>query len=106
MKDLHTQGPWRFDEDFLTVKAENNFLIAQIPIARGRGKEFIEDMASIMKNGALVAAAPELLAALQTSLKTLLDIGGETPPNKYFGVLTPAIDAAREAITKATGESA
>jgi len=86
----HTPGPWRV--------GGNSWFVNQIPIepaigcAYGAGYE-------VKANARLIAAAPELLEALQILAEHDFGVNGWTP------LLESAAIKARAAIRKATGES-
>ena len=90
----HTPGPWHVSDDMYGV---GNLLVAGVtasnaePIANcGLGK-------TGKANARLIAAAPELLDALQTAAMALI---GYTHRNE---IIENALDSARAAIAKATG---
>lgn len=63
MDSKHTPGPWRLDDN--RIEAEDRYSILPVAMVyRSQGDE-AEDEA----NGALLAAAPELLAALREVLE-------------------------------------
>lgn len=99
MEPKHTPGPWRADS--FTIRAEcNGIVVADVrgPDRRARGKEWREDMDYCQGNARLVAAAPELLAAL-------IGILPEAESNHIGGPDTAALlKAARTAIAKATAQ--
>jgi len=59
----HTQGPWKYDDEGQYIFGPNTEMIAEI---RGYG-EYLPQEA----NGRLIAAAPELLEALESCLSTI-----------------------------------
>lgn len=83
----HTPGPWKYGEakGYLIVWDQNGWGVAEVKVSRG------EDAA--LANAKLIAAAPELLAALKHI------VGGALSLPRF------AEEEARAAITKATGES-
>ena len=65
----HTPGPWKFGEfGDDTVRAENWGIVAWLSIKR---RIHLDHREMALKNARLVAAAPELLAALETALPWL-----------------------------------
>ncbi len=82
----HTPGPWTFD-DTLPNRS--------IAITANGGIEKIAKVADSFDNARLIAAAPDLLAALQTLLEVPQLHGGGT------STAFPHIKRARAAITKA-----
>lgn len=101
----HTQGPWRFDDQGKdsgnvmrgAIVAANGETVAEVfdidldpdadaPVTMGKRKE------ECRQNGLLLAAAPELLAALEAAAKALNAVGAHVP-----------CMAARAAIAKAKG---
>ncbi len=93
MTDKQSLGPWHLGidghvYDGLTGREK----IADVE--HGRGEESVKG-----RTGRLIAAAPDLLAACEMSLSLLQNIGTGKWAN------TPAGDALRDAIKKATGET-
>ena len=92
----HTPGPWqvnsRDDHQVCDCDGERRGCSPIAQIVRR-----FDDATTRRANARLIAAAPELLAALQA----LIDRGLE---HRLSGF--PEVDAARAAITKATGEPA
>ena len=87
METKHTPGPWAYHNTptpFIHVAA-GGLPICQIYTSTAHGQSMGEQFA----NARLIAAAPDLLEALQMLLE--------------FPNTGPATSAAREAITKATG---
>lgn len=91
MTNKHTPGPWQahHDHGWLVVESQNEDLY--IKIEKGStAKRFMAD-------ATLIAAAPNLLEALQALCK--LALNGESV------LFTAEYDRARAAIQKATGEN-
>ena len=88
MTTQHTPGPWTTDG-----KAETDTLDIVSPLGRVAMLDCSHDL--MLEDARLIAAAPDLLAALEELLNAL--------PS---ATTHPAIKAARAAIAKATGESA
>ncbi len=104
----HTRGPWSVlpeeaDRDYIRIRGTNlghRYKIANVLTVHyegGRPSEAEETRA----NARLIAAAPELLSALQRTLNWLSGYPGG-------GTMAPygPYEQAREAIAKATGASA
>ena len=95
--EKHTAGPWRFSY-YGEVRAENNDVVARV--AEYGTQSETPDAA--IANARLIAAAPELLAALQEiSERGPLDGYGSVSALRLRLVATQSI--ARAAISKATG---
>jgi hypothetical protein len=97
----HTPGPWKFRDDskvfktnpfsvYIKGRGVHSAAIANIP----RKQTIFEEEA--LANALLIAAAPELLAALQGLLKGIFD----GPDDSDAAML---IAKARDAVNKATG---
>ncbi len=96
MSGAHTPGPWQFDGSVSVEDAAGNLvaLVYSAPMASG----------TISGNGNLIAAAPELLAALQVFVDFPADVFDEGPDAAF--TMTVRLDdmrKARAAIAKATG---
>lgn len=89
-KTKHTPGPWKTSYTNLSVViAENGAVVARASKLNG--------LVNLQANARLIAAAPELLEALQTVVANA--------PDPYCAI-TRAVDAqCRAAIAKATGET-
>jgi hypothetical protein len=102
----HTPGPWRLDETTgeITVLRGNRLIpmLVIAPECDGGVMPFDEALA----NASLAAGAPELLDALQETIdaaqRQLAFMGKGREPSPR---LQAAIDKARAAISKATGEA-
>ena len=115
-KAAHTPGPWSLTT--VPTSAGSCHKIGPFPASRpGRAPTFacvyadgirigIDDRLpraiELAANARLIAAAPELLAALERAYMALI---GYLPAHRN-GVTDAAIGAASAAITKATGEAA
>lgn len=99
-KAAHTPGPWNCNHSSASgydiVCSENS--PTDVCVISRRDKTTGE----IDANARLIAAAPELLAALETAYMALI---GYLPAHRN-DVTDAAIGAARAAIAKATGEAA
>lgn len=89
----HTPGPWLFCDD---SGPHRNIWAEALIVARVDGDEHHKDTADA--NARLIAAAPELLNALETIL------GMSLPDDKYFREF--AVGMCQNAIAKAVKESA
>jgi len=92
----HTPGPWQVADEHTGMNGKRTGA-AVVQFSKGDGWETTTRIANVSRrrDAALIAAAPELLAALRELLDDLsLD---ERHPNH------PAVDAAYEAIAKAEG---
>lgn len=101
----HTRGPWRFEVTGACGDFTNPHDIGDIVNDYARIAENVVD-----RDAALIAAAPELLEALEECEKALTQyIDASTAMNpviKQSGYLHPVVklrDRARAAIAKATG---
>jgi len=98
MESKHTPGPWRADESghrrewshWLFKGKGRHELIGAVSEINGNSEE-------ANANARLIAAAPELYAACEFMV-------GENDENDGFGISFKALDMARAAIAKATGE--
>lgn len=98
----HTQGPWHvvIEDGKPGVKSLDDFYITNTIDAAG----YESDNDTMFANARLIAAAPELLEALEGVFHAcLLANEDESIPFELDGDL---LDAARAAIAKATGEKA
>lgn len=107
MSAKHTQGPWIYGWGggvLLVFDAKGGPTIAGIPYNDEKDSPLAE------ANARLIAAAPELLEALQLALKALEAIGEEmTVGDRYTNAgqyLLDSLNPARAAIAKATGQNA
>ena len=99
----HTPGPWKFGKELTARSVE--WLVSFDAGSKGRGIAIAETCAGSGNeefDARLIAAAPELLAALETAYMALI---GYLPAHRN-DVTDAAIGAARAAITKATGGEA
>lgn len=104
MSTMHTPGPWRWMEGDtgISVRMQSGYggeWIVPVPYALPR------DISQIRANAALIAASPDLFAALTE----LLDFA-ESPeadysaPHEYEAVREDAIKRARAALAKAVSQ--
>ena len=84
-KAKHTPGPWKATEKTVTAPETEDRLGLDVRIYGGNGKDN-------RANARLIAAAPDLLEALQAFVKYADDVSDDSPE----------LDRARAAITKAT----
>lgn len=95
----HTPGPWR--QSLIRVQREISGHLGK-PIAYTTGKLVELDSIEDFANARLIAAAPQLLEALQEAYK-YINGGSGQQTGLAFGAL---FDQVRAAIAKATGEAA
>ena len=91
---MHTPGPWTVDPKTLAVYAPDRHGHAAAVRVAECGRTLLPT-AEIHANAALVAAAPDLLVALQDIIESSDANCGDSLAN--------AINAARAAIARATG---
>lgn len=91
----HTPGPWWTEES--GVRDRGGYICHTRPAQRYLGQEdrFIKETAERAANKALIAAAPEMLEALNLCRKHMYEHASNTPDN--------AFDKLCAAIAKATG---
>ena len=90
----HTQGPWRVGgTEQRVIFADNGDVVARIACYGEQSETPEADKA----NARLIAAAPELLAALQWAVGFI-----DTYASKASGPATPELNKCRAAIVKAT----
>ena len=100
----YTPGPWRV----VTVSSSiNDWVIA---VVAADGTKIADDETYYPapldpRNAHLIAAAPDLLAALELALSDFDNYGEVWQSDDEDGVNFPAINAARAAIAKARGEN-
>lgn len=96
----HTLGPWKIRAD-LAITAYDTETEEHQPIARAFGNGSCE---TLFANTRLIAAAPDLLAALEKLLK---QVSGQLDTSfNHQGLQNlDAIVAARAALAKATGKA-
>lgn len=94
MKTQHTPGPWHvgIKQAEKIVYDSTGWAVANATVYHGEN-----DAEQVKANARLIAAAPELLDALQTAAMALI---GYTHRNE---IIENALDSARAAIAKATG---
>jgi len=97
MSTKHTPGPWYLEEHYLTVQVNDEEVDFH-----GNPIKFIIARANDTANARLIAAAPELLEALQTLTKWANVAGCD---REEGSILDNNIKAARAAIAKATGNT-
>ena len=92
----HTPGPWSVD--VRQIVAGNGFVVASVkgPHPTAKGKEWHEDNRFCEANAALIAAAPELLLALEAVIRWM-ESPAEGPFSDY------QLQQARAALAKARG---
>lgn len=92
-----TPGPWSVNEK---GQHWNNKSLTHLEVIFGEDGECICDTVYQREDADLIAAAPELLEALQLAEKAMVEGRNVTYP-EWYGV----INKARAAIQKATGET-
>ena len=95
----HTPGPWSIDDagawiNIYGSESDDANIVAKIEITDG-STDYLHDQETARANARLIAAAPELLEALEALLGNCLDSEG----------LAAAHAKARAALAKAGGES-
>ena len=106
MKTQHTPGPWKLSN---VPTIENGMTSYHVfaPVSSGyviarTGQSSVEGtLAEAQENARLLAAAPDLLEALQNARNVLAGLA--TGDLKEITPDSPALRAARAAIAKATG---
>ena len=101
----HTPGPWLPNDDCREIVAvENGFMVASIhgPDHRLTGKDRREGHACATANARLIAAAPDLLEALQRFVALMQS---PSSPARMRALEAQTRDACA-AIARATGETA
>ncbi|WP_225037905.1 hypothetical protein [Pseudomonas aeruginosa] len=91
-KQSHTPGPWVSRNNM--VFGGKKCICSNVNAASPNPQNIAEDVAMSIANARLMAAAPDLLEALQQAVTSMQDSGY---PNDSL-----VIRAARQAITKAT----
>ena len=101
-----TPGPWRVSggryikQDYTEIGLSDDagMMIASIPGGETSGPFFVENRAECDANARLIAAAPELLEALEDCVAVMdRELAG-------LKAIQPELSSARAAIAKATGE--
>jgi hypothetical protein len=94
----HTPGPWRFHSETGFIGSDHGY----VPIATPFQETWQTGKPQAVANARLIAAAPDLLAALEA----LTDPEGHIYHGRYpDGPCTGECQAVRAAILKATGEA-
>lgn len=95
MTTTHTPGPWEYDGDYIFAAAIGGYIADPNTddMTSGRYVAKRDAQVQIEANARLIAAAPDLLAALQGVLRVA-------------DRATDEFDAARAAIARATGSAA
>lgn len=103
MSTQHTPGPWELSEGDTSLWAKSP-LGARVRISNIIKHAPINGI-NHAANARLIAAAPDLLAALEDLLENLDETGLGTMPGDVFSNMRDTVERAKEAITKATQES-
>jgi hypothetical protein len=101
-KAKHTDGPWTVEssnEGGFVIEKDGYLVIA----SRGPHEKRANEM---LANARLIAAAPELLAALEGFLAMYIAAANSGDWGNWNPEEDPEVIAARAAISKATGEQA
>jgi len=117
MKSTHTPTPWlvRFDEDRFDSKlsvlevvdgsdASLNHPQGELVLARVNVSAFAPHMDEPLANACLIASAPDLLAALETSIEMLSECMRTSRSNDEADAIDAVLSFANAAIAKAKGE--
>lgn len=99
----HTPGPWSIKRGTITweIVSESEYVGRVYSTSRS---EDISDDAEGVANAALIAAAPDLLAALRGVIRSAAYESGQAEPSlRELTVGIKYLDAARAAIAKAEG---
>jgi hypothetical protein len=98
---MHTQGPW-IAADVFVNNAPNRLILRQAKY----GGDVVADMGNTedanIANARLIAAAPDLLDALQNIVNRISEAGQDSCGQDMVKVRAALIDEARSAIAKAT----
>jgi len=102
MNAKHTPGPWFYDEDFQLVETDDGQFLASMKFSQSPAVGAAE------ANGTLIAAAPDLLEALQELSKSFISkyIDDERSDFEIAMHRERWEAKARAAIAKATGAAA
>ena len=103
MNSTSTPGPWQIqplDHDFLIVHSDREL---RSHIARLQWATLCEEHGNLESNACLIAAAPELLAALESILSSTCGDIGDDGYDGCIRIEAKSLDRAREVISKATG---
>lgn len=90
MPEIYTPGPWFADSSFVGSRSIDRFFV------KCNSKDLPGGVAEAEANARLIAAAPDLLDALQKLVRAIDRLPGNNP-------LDGLADEARDAINKATG---
>ena len=105
MSEQHTPGPWSYmlwrDESIIHAGREGSHDSGFDIIAK---TYTLDEFCADQYNGRLIAAAPELLAALQGVINILGSAESNASGNPEWDYVGPRVAAARAAIEKATGK--
>ncbi len=118
MKSTHTPTPWlvRFDEDRFDSKLSVLEVIdgrdeslnhpqGALVLARVNVSAFAPHMDEPLANARLIAAAPELLSALEAVTKAYVELVQSDYPPSWSAEKDSEVIAARAAIAKAKGNA-
>jgi hypothetical protein len=99
MTAQHTPGPWKVKAGTNAVLAGRKQICSHVNAASALPVNMLDDQEIAQANARLIAAAPELLEALQAALEALRGSAG-------FDEINNAKKQIKAAIDKATGEQA
>lgn len=98
MTTKHTSGPWEIDGKYVQQAGQNEVAICDVMVMDEGGPTGWYRGPITQANARLIAAAPELLSALEQMLAVFVD-----DPLTHQYTSGTAADAARAAIAKARG---
>jgi len=104
MSASHTPGPWVAElGEAYNVRAPHGGIVAQIHHLKGRyGMEGRVDAQEGAANAQLIAAAPDLISALQ-SILAIVECGATDDPDEVAADFWAIAKTAKAAIAKAEG---
>ena len=100
MNEKHTPGPWKVDQTWALIVGPKMEEIAAVHSSMPSGGNRVSWRQTAEANARLIAAAPDLLQALESLLVELGKKGGNTPASEFRGMW----ETARAAIAKAEGK--
>ena len=102
MSTQHTKGPWKVKTGSNAVLAGRKQICSHVNAASVLPVNMVEDQKIAEANARLIAAAPDLLEALQEITSDYADRFDLDDPSTNPGIKS-SIEQARAAIAKATG---
>ena len=85
MNNAHKWHIWRGNHDTLMIRDDNGFVVADVPLIANSRAEYLNQQRE--ERAALVAAAPELLHALETVYANAAD-----HPEKIRAIIDEALE--------------